>query len=218
RPWRSARHDQRLLSRRRADDVDAAAVLVLADADRLSRTRVARHSGIGARVESAVADRPFRADDPPRGPRSRMVDADLSDRCHLRTSRTRDVCVSQVERRDRGRAVMGHLRVRNLGKAYKRYPKKWGRLAEWIGLGVRHDLNWVLREVTFDVAPGEAIGIVGANGAGKSTLLKLITGTIRPTTGAYEAGGRIAALLELGIGFHSEFTGRQNVFMAGHIL
>ena len=113
---------------------------------------------------------------------------------------------------------MGHLRVRNLGKAYKRYPKKWGRLAEWIGLGVRHDLNWVLRDVTFDVAAGEAIGIVGANGAGKSTLLKLITGTIRPTTGAYEAGGRIAALLELGIGFHPEFTGRQNVFMAGHIL
>ena len=113
---------------------------------------------------------------------------------------------------------MGHLRVRNLGKAYKRYPKKWGRLAEWVGLGVRHDLNWVLRDVTFDVAAGEAVGIIGANGAGKSTLLKLITGTIRPTTGAYEAGGRIAALLELGIGFHPEFTGRQNVFMAGHIL
>jgi lipopolysaccharide transport system ATP-binding protein len=113
---------------------------------------------------------------------------------------------------------MGHLRVRNLGKAYKRYPKKWGRLAEWIGLGVRHDLNWVLRDVTFDVAAGEAVGIIGSNGAGKSTLLKLVTGTIRPTTGAFEAGGRIAALLELGIGFHPEFTGRQNVFMAGHIL
>ena len=113
---------------------------------------------------------------------------------------------------------MGHLRVRNLGKAYKRYPKKWGRLAEWVGLGVRHDLNWVLRDVTFDVAAGEAVGIIGSNGAGKSTLLKLVTGTIRPTTGAFEAGGRIAALLELGIGFHPEFTGRQNVFMAGHIL
>src|SRR5439155_16701595 len=80
------------------------------------------------------------------------------------------------------------------------------------------DLIWVLRDVTFDVSPGEAVGIVGSNGAGKSTLLKLITGTIRPTTGAFESGGRIAALLELGIGFHSEFTGRQNVFMAGHIL
>jgi lipopolysaccharide transport system ATP-binding protein len=113
---------------------------------------------------------------------------------------------------------MGHLRVRNLGKAYKRYPRKWGRLAEWVGLGVRHELNWVLRDVSFDIAPGEAVGIVGSNGAGKSTLLKLISGTIRPTTGAFEAGGRISALLELGIGFHPEFTGRQNVFMAGHIL
>ena len=113
---------------------------------------------------------------------------------------------------------MGHLRVRNLGKAYKRYPKKWGRAAEWLGLGTHHELAWVLRDVSFDVAAGEAVGIVGANGAGKSTLLKLITGTTRPTTGAFEAGGRIAALLELGLGFHPEFTGRQNVYMAGHIL
>jgi lipopolysaccharide transport system ATP-binding protein len=113
---------------------------------------------------------------------------------------------------------MGYLRVRNLGKAYRRYPKKWGRLAEWTGLGVHHTLTWVLRDVTFDVASGEAVGIIGANGAGKSTLLKLITGTVRPTTGEFEAGGRIAALLELGIGFHPEFTGRQNVYMSGHIL
>jgi homopolymeric O-antigen transport system ATP-binding protein len=113
---------------------------------------------------------------------------------------------------------MVHLRVRNLGKAYKRYPHKWGRLAEWTGLGTHHDLNWVLRNVSFEVSAGEAVAIVGSNGAGKSTLLKLITGTIRPTTGDYQLGGRIAALLELGIGFHPEFTGRQNVFMAGHIL
>jgi len=113
---------------------------------------------------------------------------------------------------------MGHLRVRGLGKAYRQYAQKSGRLAEWLGLGRRHELKWVLRDVTFDVAPGEAVGIVGANGAGKSTLLKLITGTIRPTTGAYEVGGRIAALLELGIGFHPDFTGRQNVYMAGHIM
>jgi len=113
---------------------------------------------------------------------------------------------------------MGYLRVRDLGKAYKRYPHKWRRLAEWVGLGAHHDVNWVLRDVNFDVAPGEAVGIIGANGAGKSTLLKLLTGTIRPTTGAFETGGRVAALLELGIGFHPEFTGRQNVRMAGHIL
>ncbi len=113
---------------------------------------------------------------------------------------------------------MGYLRVRGLGKAYKRYPHKWDRLAEWVGLGVRHQRNWVLREVTLDVAAGEAVGIVGPNGAGKSTLLKILAGTVRPTTGAFEAGGRVAALLELGIGFHPEFTGRQNVQMAGHIM
>ena len=113
---------------------------------------------------------------------------------------------------------MGYLRVRDLGKAYKRYPHKWGRIAEWCGLGAHHTLTWVLRGVNIDVAAGEAVGIVGANGAGKSTLLKLIAGTVRPTTGTFEAGGRIAALLELGIGFHPEFTGRQNVHMSGHIL
>ena len=113
---------------------------------------------------------------------------------------------------------MGHLRVSNLGKAYKRYRHKWGRLAEWMGLGVQHDLNWVLHDVTFEVAAGQAVGIVGSNGAGKSTLLKLIARTVRPTAGTFETGGRVAALLELGIGFHSDFTGRENVYMAGHIL
>ncbi|HSU44676.1 MAG TPA: ABC transporter ATP-binding protein [Casimicrobiaceae bacterium] len=113
---------------------------------------------------------------------------------------------------------MGHLRVRNLGKAYKRYRRKWGRLAEWIGAGVHHELTWVLRDLTFDVAPGEAVGVIGANGAGKSTLLKLVTGTVRPTSGTCEAGGRVAGLLELGIGFHPDFTGRQNVFMAGQTM
>ena len=113
---------------------------------------------------------------------------------------------------------MGYLRIRRLGKAYKRYSSKWGRAAEWLGLGTQHELAWVLRDVSFDVAPGEAVGIVGANGAGKSTLLKVIAGTVRPSAGTYEVGGRIAALLELGMGFHPEFTGRQNVYMSGHIL
>jgi lipopolysaccharide transport system ATP-binding protein len=113
---------------------------------------------------------------------------------------------------------MAFLRVRGIGKAYKRYPRKWGRLAEWLGLGVHHVDHWVLRDVTFDIEAGEAVAIVGANGAGKSTLLKLVAGTIRPTIGTIEAAGRISALLELGIGFHPDFTGRENVFMSGHIL
>ncbi len=113
---------------------------------------------------------------------------------------------------------MSFLRVRDIGKAYKRYAHKSGRLREWLGMGVQHELTWVLRDVTFDIRPGEAVGIVGANGAGKSTLLKIIAGTVHPTRGAFEVGGRVSALLELGIGFHPEFTGRQNAFMAGHLL
>jgi lipopolysaccharide transport system ATP-binding protein len=115
---------------------------------------------------------------------------------------------------------MGSIRVSQLGKAYKQYPTRWSRLAEWTlpFRGVRHKLKWVLQEISFEVAPGEAVGLIGINGAGKSTLLKLITGTTQPTTGAVEISGRVAALLELGMGFHPDFTGRQNVLMAGQLL
>lgn len=112
---------------------------------------------------------------------------------------------------------MSFIRVNNIGKAYKRYFKKSGRFLEWLGLGVHHELVWVLRDVSFDVQPGEAVGIVGINGAGKSTLLKIITGTVKPTTGTVEIGGRVSALLELGMGFHPDFTGRENVYMAAQL-
>ena len=82
----------------------------------------------------------------------------------------------------------------------------------------RHILKWVLRDISFSVNPGEAVGIIGLNGAGKSTLLKMITGTTQPTAGAIHISGRVAALLELGIGFHPDFTGRQNALMAGQLL
>ncbi|MBK7001273.1 MAG: ABC transporter ATP-binding protein [Rhodoferax sp.] len=112
---------------------------------------------------------------------------------------------------------MGYLTVDNLGKAYKRYPRKWGRAMEWLGMATQHERKWVLRGVTFSVAPGEAVGIIGINGAGKSTLLKIITGTTRPTTGSVAVGGTISALLELGLGFHPDFTGRQNVYLASQL-
>lgn len=115
---------------------------------------------------------------------------------------------------------MGSISVSHVGKAYKQYPHRWSRLAEWVlpGSKPRHTLKWVLQDISFTVNPGEAVGIIGTNGAGKSTLLKMITGTTQPTTGSVHMAGRVAALLELGMGFHPDFTGRQNVFMAGQLL
>jgi len=115
---------------------------------------------------------------------------------------------------------MGRIVVSGLGKAYRQYPNRWSRLAEWLlpWRPPRHVAHWVLRDVNFRVDPGEAVGIIGVNGAGKSTLLKLITGTTQPTAGAIERQGRVSALLELGMGFHPDFSGRQNVLMAGQLL
>jgi lipopolysaccharide transport system ATP-binding protein len=115
---------------------------------------------------------------------------------------------------------MGMITIANIGKAYKQYPTRWSRLAEWLSPinKSRHQLKWVLQDISFSVNPGEAVGIIGINGAGKSTLLKMITGTTRPTTGSIEITGRVAALLELGMGFHPDFTGRQNIYMAGQLL
>ncbi|MYN02380.1 ATP-binding cassette domain-containing protein [Pseudoduganella sp. DS3] len=115
---------------------------------------------------------------------------------------------------------MGSIIVKNLGKAYKTYPNQWDRLAEWLvpGKRQRHTLKWVLQDISFQLAPGEAVGIIGINGAGKSTLLKLITGTAQPSTGSVAISGNVAALLELGMGFHPDFTGRQNAYMAGQLL
>ena len=115
---------------------------------------------------------------------------------------------------------MGTITVTNLGKAYRQYPTRWSRLAEWVlpGAKPRHSLKWVMQDVSFTVNPGVAVGIIGINGAGKSTLLKMITGTTQSTTGSVHITGRVAALLELGMGFHPDFTGRQNAFMAGQLL
>ncbi|MBU1235851.1 MAG: ABC transporter ATP-binding protein [Gammaproteobacteria bacterium] len=115
---------------------------------------------------------------------------------------------------------MGSITVSNLGKAYKQYPARWARLLEWLDPRgkSRHQLHWVLQDINFTVDPGETVGIIGINGAGKSTLLKMITGTTQPTTGSVHVTGRVAALLELGMGFHPDFTGRQNAIMAAQLL
>lgn len=115
---------------------------------------------------------------------------------------------------------MGKITVSQLGKAYKQYPTRWSRLREWLtpGKNIYHQNKWILQDINFNVQPGEAVGIIGINGAGKSTLLKLITGTAQPTTGSVQMTGRVGAMLELGMGFHPDFTGRQNVLMAGQLL
>lgn len=111
------------------------------------------------------------------------------------------------------------VKISVLGKAFRTYRSEWQRMLSWFGVPVRPAAeHWVLRGVSFSVASGEAIGIVGQNGAGKSTLLKLITGVLRATEGDIQINGRIAAILELGMGFNPEFTGRQNVIHAAGLM
>src|ERR1700685_1095141 len=77
---------------------------------------------------------------------------------------------------------------------------------------------WALKDISFDVFQGEVLGLIGKNGAGKSTLLKIISRITLPTSGRISGNGRIASLLEVGTGFHSELTGRENIYLNGHIM
>jgi homopolymeric O-antigen transport system ATP-binding protein len=115
---------------------------------------------------------------------------------------------------------MGAVAVSGVSKAYRSYARPRHRLVEWLTFGRwrRHEVFWALRGLHFTVPPGQAVGIVGLNGAGKTTLLKILTGTTQPTEGAVHLEGRTAALLELGLGFHPDFTGRQNAVMAGQLM
>ena len=115
---------------------------------------------------------------------------------------------------------MNRITVQGLGKKYKHFASRWGRLAEALSGGSweRHQPHWVLREISFRVEAGESLGIVGQNGAGKSTLLKILTGTTKPTEGTVHCNGRVAAMLELGMGFRPEFTGYQNAVMGCQML
>src|ERR1044071_2995547 len=112
------------------------------------------------------------------------------------------------------------LRVESISKQYRIYNRPSDRLKETVTRGrwKAHREFWALKDVSFEVEPGTTTGIIGPNGSGKSTLLQIITGTLEPTHGSVSLEGRVAALLELGAGFNTQFTGIENIFMNASLM
>ncbi|MEG1202498.1 MAG: ABC transporter ATP-binding protein [Comamonas sp.] len=110
------------------------------------------------------------------------------------------------------------LVVNHLGKEYKLYDSPRQRVKALLTGRAAHRSHWALRDVSFTLQRGQCIGVVGDNGAGKSSLLKLLAGTMQPSTGTIQRTGRITAILELGAGFHGDFTGRENLYFAGSLI
>ncbi|MBN2432139.1 MAG: ABC transporter ATP-binding protein [Acidobacteria bacterium] len=110
--------------------------------------------------------------------------------------------------------------ISDLNKKYAIYARPFDRVKELMMFGRRsfHQELWALQDIQLRVRPGESIGFIGSNGAGKSTLLKMISGISSPTSGRLAVRGRISALMELGAGFHDDFTGRENIYMNCSIL
>lgn len=107
------------------------------------------------------------------------------------------------------------LSVQNICKTYLDYESNFKRFASWFSKNKEEkNVKTVLKDVSFDVGAGEVVGLIGQNGAGKSTLLKIISHTLKPSSGHVTSGAKISSILELGMGFHGDLTGRQNAYQS----
>ncbi len=110
------------------------------------------------------------------------------------------------------------IKFQNVTKTYKLYSSNRKRLLGIFFKNIKYKEKQAVNDVNFEIARGESVALFGNNGAGKSTILKMITGVAFPTSGEVEVNGRVSALLELKSGFDQEFTGRENIYLKGHIL
>jgi ABC-type polysaccharide/polyol phosphate transport system ATPase subunit len=118
--------------------------------------------------------------------------------------------------------MRGSLSFKEVGMAFRLHREKVNTLKEAV-LGrfrhlTRYDEFWALRDVSFEVAPGESVGLIGHNGSGKSTLLKIAAGVLKPTRGTARVEGRVSPMIELAAGFDPDLTGRDNVFLNGALM
>jgi ABC-type polysaccharide/polyol phosphate transport system ATPase subunit len=106
----------------------------------------------------------------------------------------------------------------DVSKQYRRHASFYGIARRWRSHGFDRGSFWAVRNITTEIARGDVVGIVGPNGAGKTTILKLLCGITAPTTGEIRLYGNVAALIDVGSGFHPELTGRENIFLSGAVL